>query len=120
MTERLGKVYTPNDMYRAARLATAEALFSGITTIHDFNHNARTLEYAKASVRAIADTGIRARFSYGYYKDQASEEATHFDSIAILHRELKNSQNNLLSLGFAPREVSVYKMYRRDWRWRGT
>lgn len=115
MTERLGKVYIPEDMYRSARLATAEALFSGITTIHDFNHNVRTLEYAEASIRAIADAGIRARFSYGYYKDQALEEATHFDSIASLHREMKNSQNNLLSLGFAPREVSVYKMYRRDW-----
>ncbi|WP_449417864.1 amidohydrolase family protein [Phormidium nigroviride] len=115
MTERLGKRYTPEDMYRAAQLATAEALYSGITTIHDFNHNARTIDYARASIRAIANAGIRARFSYGYYKDQASEEATDFDSIMRLHREMKDSQYGLISLGFAPREVSIYKNYHQDW-----
>lgn len=115
MSERLGKRYTPEDMFRAARLATAEALYSGITTVHDFNHNARTSDYARASIRAIADSGIRARFSYGYYKDQALEEITDFDSIVKLHREMSDSQYGLISLGFAPREVSVYKNYRRDW-----
>lgn len=38
LSERLGKGYTPEDIYHATRLATAEALFSGITTVHDFNH----------------------------------------------------------------------------------
>lgn len=116
ISERLGKAYTPEDMYRAVRFATAEALFSGITTVHDFNHNVRTLDYAKAAMRALTDAGIRARFSYGYYQGQPSEEATHFDSIASLQRQwITDSKDNLLSLGFAPREVSVYKTYRRDW-----
>ncbi len=117
ISERLGKAYTPEDIiYRAVRFATAEAMFSGITTVHDFNHNVRTLDYAKAAMRALTDTGIRARFSYGYYQGQPSEEATNFDSIAALQREwITESKDNLLSLGFAPREVSVYKAYRRDW-----
>lgn len=115
LSKRLGKAYTPEDMYRAVRFATAEALFSGITTVHDFNHNVRSLNYAKAAVRALTDTGIRARFSYGYYQAQPSEKATDFDSIATLRESIKDSQKNLLSLGFAPREVSVYKMYHRDW-----
>jgi len=62
----------------------------------------------------LQDTGIRARFSYGYYQAQPSEEATNFDSIATLRKSITDSKQNLLSLGFAPREVSVYKMYRRD------
>lgn len=116
ISERLGKAYTPEDMYRAVRFATAEALFSGITTVHDFNHNVRTLDYAKAAMRALTDAGIRARFSYGYYQGQPSEEATHFGNIASLQRQwITDSKDNLLSLGFAPREVSVYKTYRRDW-----
>jgi cytosine/adenosine deaminase-related metal-dependent hydrolase len=114
LSERLGKGYTPEDVYHATRLATAEALFSGITTVHDFNHNIRTLEYAQAGVEALFDAGIRARFSYGYYKDQSPEEATPFSNIRQLQRSW-NHQNRLLSLGFAPREISVYKQYRHDW-----
>ncbi|MBD2777174.1 amidohydrolase family protein [Iningainema tapete] len=116
ISKLLGKAYTPEDMYQAVRFATAEALFSGITTVHDFNHNVRTLDYAQAAMRALTNAGIRARFSDGYYQGQPSEEATHFGSIASLQREwITDSKNNLLSLGFAPREVSVYKTYRRDW-----
>lgn len=115
LSERLGKLYKPKDVYRATQLAIAEALYSGITTVHDFNHNVRTLEYAKASIQALANTGIRARFSYGYYKDQPPEEATPFDSIISLQHQMANSQNDLLSLGFASREVSVYKQYFHDW-----
>lgn len=115
LSSRLGKAYTPEDMYRAVQFATDEALFSGITTVHDFNHNVRSLDYAKAAVSALTDTGIRARFSYGYYQGQPSEEATNFDSITTLRELITDSKKNLLSLGFAPREVSVYKMYRRDW-----
>lgn len=114
LSKRLGKGYTPEDVYHATRLATAEALFSGITTVHDFNHNIRTIDYAQAAVQALSDAGIRARFSYGYYKDQSPEEATPFSSITQLQRSW-NHQNRLLSLGFAPREISAYKQYRRDW-----
>lgn len=115
LAEQLGKAYTPEDIYHATRLATAEALFSGITTVHDFNHNVRTLDYAQAALRGLTDAGIRARFSYGYYKDQPPESATQFDNITQLHSGWGKLQNSLLSLGFAPREVSVYKLYRQDW-----
>lgn len=103
MSERLGKVYTPEDMYRAERFAIAEALFSGITTVHDFNHNVRHLDYAKAAIRALNETGIRARFSYGYYQGQSSEEPTPFEQIARLQQVWKTVANpKLLTLGIAP------------------
>ena len=116
MTERLGKVYTPEDMYRAVRLAIAEALFSGITTVHDFNHNIRNLDYAKAAIQGLNETGIRARFSYGYYQGQSSTQPTPFEQITELQQAWKAEANqNLISLGIAPREVLVYSRYRRDW-----
>ena len=116
LTERLGKVYTPEDMYRAVRLAIAEALFSGITTVHDFNHNIRNLDYADAAIRGLNETGIRARFSFGYYQGQSSTEPTPFEQIAKLQQKWKTVANpNLLSLGLAPREVLVYGKYRHDW-----
>lgn len=57
--------YLPVDFYRAARLALAEALTSGITTIHNWDHNLRGPEDADANILAQLDMGIRARFSYG-------------------------------------------------------
>jgi cytosine/adenosine deaminase-related metal-dependent hydrolase len=57
--------YRPLDFYRAARLALAEALDSGITTVHNWDHNLRTPEDADANVLAQLDMGIRGRFSYG-------------------------------------------------------
>ena len=115
MSERLGKAYTPEDMYRAVQFAIAEAIFSGITTVHDFNHNVRNLNYAKAAIQALNDTGIRARFSYGYYQGQSSTEPTPFEQIIRLQQIWKAEANNLLSLGIAPREVLVYSGYKRDW-----
>src|SRR5690606_14122972 len=61
----LGAFYTPADMYAAARLSAAEALHSGITFVHDWCHNVRSPEFAAADFEALAECGIRARFSYG-------------------------------------------------------
>ncbi|MEO1123376.1 MAG: amidohydrolase family protein [Cyanobacteria bacterium J06635_15] len=116
ITKKLGKVYRPEDMYRATRLAIAEALFSGITTVHDFNHNIRNPNYAKAALSALSETGIRARFSYGYYQGQLRESPTPFDEISSLKQALSNdTDDNLLTLGIAPREVLIYPKYDYDW-----
>src|SRR5205814_6645042 len=64
----LGRQYTPQDTFRGVRLGCAEALYSGITTIHDWAHNIRSPAHADADVRALMDTGIRARFSYGTFQ----------------------------------------------------
>ena len=52
-------------MYQGTRLAAAEAINSGITFVHDWCHNIRSLEYAEADLRALQEAGLRARFSYG-------------------------------------------------------
>ena len=46
MTTALGKVYTPRDMYYGTLLSAAEALHSGITTVHNWCHNIITYEHA--------------------------------------------------------------------------
>src|SRR5499427_1872171 len=61
----LGKQYTPEDTYRGVRLGCAEMINSGVTTAHDWAHNVRSPEHARAELRALADCGIRSRFSYG-------------------------------------------------------
>jgi cytosine/adenosine deaminase-related metal-dependent hydrolase len=57
--------YRVEDFYWAARLALAEAVSSGITTVHNWDHNVRGPEDADANVQAQLDSGLRGRFSYG-------------------------------------------------------
>lgn len=117
-SESLGKVFTPEDMYQGVRLAAAEAIFSGITTVHDWNHNIRKPAYADAAVQALTDTGIRARFSYGYYQGQPSEEITRLDDLARVQRDwFANSSSTLLTLGFASRGTECSpKVNQQEWK----
>src|SRR5262245_36087290 len=64
-TAVLGQKCEPGEMYQGTRLAAAEAINSGITFVHDWCHNIRGFDYAEADLRALRETGIRARFSYG-------------------------------------------------------
>jgi cytosine/adenosine deaminase-related metal-dependent hydrolase len=57
--------FAPSDMYVSVTLAAAEALSSGITTVHDWCHNLPSIEFAEEDLRALNEIGIRARFSFG-------------------------------------------------------
>ncbi len=48
--------------------APPSSSISGVTTVHDWAHNIRDPAHADANLRALVDTGIRARFSYGTYQ----------------------------------------------------
>src|SRR6266571_8573325 len=61
----LGKVFTPDDMYQGMRLSAVEALSSGFTFVHDWCHNVRGPDFAVANLRALKESGLRGRFSYG-------------------------------------------------------
>lgn len=63
---KLGSEFLPGDTYEGTRLACAEAIDAGITTVHDWAHNIRGRDWADAGLRALAGSGLRARFSYGY------------------------------------------------------
>jgi cytosine/adenosine deaminase-related metal-dependent hydrolase len=52
-------VYTPHDMFVGTRLAALTALDSGITTMLDFSHNARTSAHSEAAIDALVGSGIR-------------------------------------------------------------
>ncbi|WP_299990084.1 amidohydrolase family protein [uncultured Pontibacter sp.] len=65
ITRTVGQHHTPESMYAATRLAIAEAIHSGITTLHDWSHNARGPAFAEASLQALREAGIRGRYSLG-------------------------------------------------------
>jgi 5-methylthioadenosine/S-adenosylhomocysteine deaminase len=104
----LGKVYTPDDMFQGARLGAAEAIHSGITTVHDWCHNILGPAHAEEDLRALRESGIRARFSYGAAQGQASDQPVDLAHLERLHRDWgSNSNGGLISLGLAWRGVST-------------
>lgn len=110
-----GAVMTPEDMYHGARLGAAEALHSGITTIHDFCHNVRSREHAEADIRAVKEAGLRARWSYGWPQGLPDTQISNLADLEGLHRDWANFSNEgLISLGFAWRGMFRNTMLPRE------
>jgi 5-methylthioadenosine/S-adenosylhomocysteine deaminase len=117
---RLGPAMTPQDAYNSARLAIAEAIDSGLTTIHDWSHNIINGDYADAELRALTECGIRARFSYGYSRalQTKPEQTADFKDIERIQRDwFKKPKDGLLTMGFASRGPgdTPAQTYRREW-----
>jgi 5-methylthioadenosine/S-adenosylhomocysteine deaminase len=124
LTLGLGKEYSPEDMYRGVRLGVTEMLYSGITCVHDWAHNIRGPDYADADLRALRDSGIRARFSYGTPQGGlAADQTMDLADLARVQREwFSPSPDGLLTLGMAARSLSdsprgavTVPTLRRDW-----
>jgi len=67
MVLALPKVLTPEDVFQGTRLGAAEALASGITTVHNWAHSLRGPEYADAELRPRTPTALSARNSASGY-----------------------------------------------------
>lgn len=101
----LGQVFTDQDNYHGTLLACAEAINSGITTVHDWSHNVRGPAHAEAELRALAEAGLRARYSYGYSAGHPNDQVMDTGGLRALHRGWKTGAGagGLLSLGVACR-----------------
>lgn len=98
----VGAFYSAEDMYAAGRLASAEAIHSGITFLHDWCHNVRSPDHAEAALRALRETGVRARFSYGSPTGASSDASIDLRDLARLHDGWRDYANGgLLTLGLA-------------------
>ena len=107
-TLALGKAYLPSDMYQGTRLAAAEALNGGITFVHDWCHNIRSPQYAEEDLRALRESGIRARFSYGTAQGHPPDQTVDLADLERVWRSWASYSNGgLLSLGLAWRGVST-------------
>lgn len=114
----LGPFHEVEDFYWAARFALAEALSSGITTVHNWDHNVRSAEDADVNVQAQLDAGIRGRFSYGPRDSTAAEELMDLDDLRrFVARWPVDSLEGLLDIGAALR--GPYRtpptVYRCEW-----
>jgi cytosine/adenosine deaminase-related metal-dependent hydrolase len=102
MIKAIGKYWRPEASYLGTMLSAAEALNSGITTVHNWSHMLPTPAHADADLRAFADSGLRGRFSYGWSPSLPETETLPLDDIERLHKQWdKFSNGNLIHLGLA-------------------
>jgi len=99
---RFGQQMTPEDVFQSTRLSAAEAINSGITFVHSWCHNVRSQAHAEADVRALAETGIRARHSCGWPQGLPDTQSADQAPIESLAKNWKTwSADGLLTLGMA-------------------
>ena len=124
VSTRLGAHYAPEDSYRSVRLGLAEALSAGATTVHNWAHNVRSPAHADAELRAMRDTGMRGRFSYGPAQGMPNDQPMDLDGLAKIQREWMPN-DGMLTLGISSRNVGASQtalrgtitldIVRKDW-----
>ena len=117
---QVGPQFTPEDNRRGVRLAIAEGLHSGFTTVHNWSHNLLSPAHADAELQALNELGMRCRFSYGYNRvlQRYPDQLTDLDDVARVQREWFSSPNaGLLTMGFAARGPQAVppEVYRQEW-----
>ena len=101
ITTRYGKAMEPIDMYRSTRLAAAEAIYSGLTTVGDNCHNIRSHQHAEEDLRAIRESGLRCRWSYGPFRGMTADQHIDLADLESFHTGWERYSNGgLISLGF--------------------
>ena len=96
--------FSADDFYRSVRLALAEAISVGITTVLNFSHNTRTPEHADAEIAAHIESGLRGRYSYGHVSGMPATEIMPIDDLPRVQRDwfgTGGSTDDRLSLGYS-------------------
>ncbi|AEY86454.1 hypothetical protein SHJG_1177 [Streptomyces hygroscopicus subsp. jinggangensis 5008] len=65
INEGYGDAFSPADVYAGVLWGAVQAINAGVTTVADWAHNLGSAEDVDANVRALTDSGIRARLYFG-------------------------------------------------------
>lgn len=105
--------FTPALSYLGVRIGLAQAAEAGITTVNNWAHNLRSPEHASAELNAMAESGLRGRFWYGYRQDLPADAPMDY---ADLERRLGQA-NGLLDFGLAARgpERTPAGIWQAEW-----
>src|SRR4051812_30173989 len=63
---RVGPAITPQEAYLGDKLSALACLNAGITTVCDESHVQHSPAHTDALIRALTESGIRARFGFGW------------------------------------------------------
>ena len=93
MSGALGRVFRPGDVYQGVRVSTIEAIHGGVTTVTDWSHNNQSRDHSEANIKAISDSGIRARYLYGPYQGQPNDQSSNMAELERFHNEWSRYAN---------------------------
>jgi 5-methylthioadenosine/S-adenosylhomocysteine deaminase len=103
-----GDVMTPADSAQGVRLSLAEAINSGITTVHNWSHNLLSPAHADAEFMVQTEMGVRGRFSYGFSRNTPAGAALPLDDVARFKTQwFSHPGEHLMTLGMATRGTQV-------------
>jgi cytosine/adenosine deaminase-related metal-dependent hydrolase len=110
----IAPLFTPQDNVLGVRLATAQLIDGGVTAVHDWAHNILTPDHADAEISALADSGMAARFAYGYPQTATPDQPM---DIAHLTSTAKRTMPGRLTLGACLRgpDRASATVWRREW-----
>jgi len=113
----LGQFFTPEDNARGVRVALAEAVSSGITTVTNWSHNLLAGEFADEEINVHREVGSRARFAYGYSRKTPPNATLPLADVARVQKRWFNASEKLLTLGIAARgpESNSIEICREEW-----
>jgi 5-methylthioadenosine/S-adenosylhomocysteine deaminase len=113
----VGAIFKPEDNARGVRLALAEAINSGLTTVHNWSHNLVTPEFADAELQAHHAMGHRALFGYGYFGIGMQNQAVNIGDLQRVNERWIKGSEGLLTLGVCSRgpENNNMDMCRVEW-----
>ncbi|WP_428422784.1 amidohydrolase family protein [Methylibium sp.] len=104
MKALLGKLYRADDIHWAVQRGLAEALNSGMTTVHNWAHNIPSPAHADANIASHIEAGVRGRFSYGWAEGQPEGQPLDLADLERVQREwFGTDRAHLLDLGICVR-----------------
>lgn len=87
LKQAFARHFTPEDFYIANRLALAEAVDVGMTSVHNFAHNTRSPAHVDAELRALQESGLGGRYSYGWIDPIPDTEVMSAADVARVKRD---------------------------------
>jgi 5-methylthioadenosine/S-adenosylhomocysteine deaminase len=105
VNDDLGDGFTAEDVYAGVLWGALQALNAGITTVADWAHNLRTAEDIDANLRALYDSGIRARLYFGGKATSSGDYSAYPEQARTLHAS--HGPAGRISLGLALRGPSM-------------
>jgi 5-methylthioadenosine/S-adenosylhomocysteine deaminase len=113
--KKINTGYAPEYAYLGVRLAAAEALNSGITTVHNWAHNIAGPAFADAEWRALQDSGLGGRFSYGYPQSLTADKTMDFSDAQRMRSVVEAHPDWHYGLCFRGPERTEDAVWTREW-----
>lgn len=104
VNEGLGDPFTTEDLYAGVLWGAVQAINAGVTTVADWAHNVGSLADLDANVRALDDSGIRARLFFGGKASSSGDFSRYTDQVRELYFL---PRNNRIAIGLALRGPSM-------------